>query len=362
MADTIASVDAGNGGTNGVLHKTRGKNKTVYFPSVRAAATGDSLGLGDSLEMDYEYVDWGGHRYVVGDDVIRVTRRHLERHIGGQRYGNEFHQFLVANALARMGVKKGTVNLTVFAPPGMYLKAKKNIQEMFLDNNGMAAIHIKGEDKPRVWTYTDVDVLPEGIGAAACFALDDKGNPTDSEMLTGETVILDLGVFTGDALKMSDGNFNPESLEHATWDNAGLNTHILQPVVRILKKQSDEFDSISTDDIDATIRKGLDVGNWVVAAGGAEVDIEPVIGKYAERYAEWLANNIVDGVFNGLRGIKSCILVGGGATLVDNHLRTWYGNKILNPRDSEATKTLHPVEMNAVGGLRLALMREAQKE
>src|ERR1041385_9576659 len=94
MADQIASVDAGNGGTNAVLARPGGNHKTFYEPSVRAAASGDSLGLGKEWEIDYEYVDWNGHRYVTGDDVIRVTRRALERHMGINRYGNEFHQFL----------------------------------------------------------------------------------------------------------------------------------------------------------------------------------------------------------------------------------------------------------------------------
>ena len=51
MADFLASVDAGNGGTNAILVKGRGKPRRYYEPSVRAAATGDSLGLGKDLEL-----------------------------------------------------------------------------------------------------------------------------------------------------------------------------------------------------------------------------------------------------------------------------------------------------------------------
>src|SRR5690606_37624936 len=118
MADYLVSCDPGNGGTNAVLARDNGRHKSIYFPSVRAAATGDSLGLGKDLELDYRYVDWYGHRYVIGDDVLRVTRRHLERHTGTNRYGNELYQFLVAVALGEMGIREGTVDLTLFAPPG----------------------------------------------------------------------------------------------------------------------------------------------------------------------------------------------------------------------------------------------------
>ena len=77
MPDYIVSADAGNGGTNVVMAKKNGGYKRFYEPSVRAIATGDSLGLGKDFEVQYEYVDWYGSRYVTGDDVIRVTRRGL---------------------------------------------------------------------------------------------------------------------------------------------------------------------------------------------------------------------------------------------------------------------------------------------
>ncbi len=357
MSDYIASVDAGNGGTNGILAKSGGGYKRCYEPSVRAAATGDSLGLGKEFEVQYSYVDWGGHRYVTGDDVIRVTRRNLERHQGSLRYGDEFHQFLVANALAKLGVKKGTVDLTLFAPPGLYVEAKKRIQTFFLEQDGQVAIQLKKDRKPRVWHYDNVVVWPEGIGAAACFIIDKNGDLVDTDVLSGETVVLDLGVYTLDALRLQDGNFNPEALEHATWENGGLGVHILQPVLRVVKKQSTDFDHTTVDDIDAVLRQGLKGKGYLLRVAGYEVDLEPLIDKYSERYAGWIANNIVDGVFDGLRGIKSAILVGGGEPLTVKWLRKWYGDKILNRKKHPTTKRIQSVDMNAVGGLRFALMR-----
>src|SRR3990172_2539912 len=207
MSDYLASVDAGNGGVNAALAKENGKFKRVYFPSVRAAATGDSLGLGKDMELQYDTVDWNGHRYVVGDDVIRVTRRNLERHMGSNRYGNEFHQFLTAVALAKLGVKQGAVDLTVFAPPGMYTDIRQEMADRFLELDGQVEIHLKGEKKPRQWQYANITVWPEGIGAAACFILDDQGNATHSDVLSGDVIILDCGAYTLDALQMRDGNF-----------------------------------------------------------------------------------------------------------------------------------------------------------
>jgi hypothetical protein len=184
----------------------------------------------------------------------------------------------------------------------------------------------------------------------------------DSDLLTGDTVVLDMGVYTLDALKLVDGNFNPEALEHATWEGGGINVHVLQPVLRTIKKQADDFALLTIDDIDAVIRRGLDTGDYHLRVAGYEIDLQSLVEKYSERYAEWIANNIIDGVFSGLRGIKSAILVGGGVTLAESHLRRWYGDKILDPRQHATTKRIHPVDMNAVGGVRFALMRMKQKE
>ncbi len=358
--DYTVSVDAGNGGTNAVLAQGKQGYKSFYTPSVRAAATGDSLGLGKGWELDYDYVDWNGHRYVVGDDVIRVTRRQLERHMGANRYGNELHQFLVAHAVARLGIKSGTINLTLFAPPGLYNDLKPFIHDRFSQRGGKVEITLKGDKKPRKFQYETINVWPEGIGAAVCFALDDSGELVPSDILAGETVVLDLGAHTLDVLQLSNGNFNPESLQHATWEAGGVHVHIREPMLRIVKKQmGDDAAYLSVDDIDRVIRLGSVSGDYTLTVAGQEADLKPLLDKYAERYAEWIANNIADGVFGGFRGIKSVILVGGGAVLVEPYLskQTWYGDKILDRTRHPTTRHLHPVDMNAVGGLRFALHR-----
>jgi hypothetical protein len=362
MVDHIVSIDAGNGGTNGVLARATGY-KSVYFPSVRAVATGDSLGLGSQFEIQYEYVDWGQHRYVVGDDVVHVSRRGIERHQGAFRYGDEFHEFLVTVALARLGVSSGTVDLTLFAPPGMYANAKEAIEQRFWNNGGKTRIKLKSDVEERSWTYEKITVWPEGIGAAACFVVDDEGRMIpDNDVLSGQTVVLDMGMHTLDALQMSDGNFNPESLATATWENGGLKVHLLEPILRQVKKADDDFALLTLDDIDEVIRNAVIKQDYKLRVAGKEIELKEAIEKYAERYSEWVANNIIDGVFNGLRGFKSAILVGGGARLTAPHLAKWYPNKLLRFDENEATKDIDPVDANAVGGIRLAKMRLNQPE
>lgn len=372
MADYVVSADAGNGGTNVVLAKANGGYKRYYEPSVRAAATGDSLGLGEGFEMQYKYVDWYGNRYVTGDDVVRVTRRGLERHMGANRYGDEFHQFLVANAIANLGVKKGTVDLTLFAPPGLFRDVKPEIEERFLENDGWVEIQLKGDKKPRQWQYERISVWPEGLGAALCFIVDENGEMPNTDILQGEIVVLDIGAFTLDALKLVDGELAPEALEHATWQNAGVNTHIREPLLRMLHKKHDDFSRLTVDDMDGVIRRGFVEGDYTITVAGIETDLEVPIRNLSERYADWVANNICDGAFEGFRGVKAVVLVGGGANIIQDKLHEIYGTfkptdpskggKILDARKHPMTKKVHPVDMNAVGGLRFALQRNKKAE
>lgn len=316
------------------------------------------MGLGSQFETEVNYVDWGGHRYAVGDDV-KFSRKGIERHQGAFRYGDEFHTFLIAVAIAKLGIKEGSIDLTTFAPLGMYLEAKKAIEKRLKDAGNRLAISLKGDSKPRIFQIDAVTVHPEGLGALLCFVLDDKGKSVDNDMLEGENVVLDMGMYTLDALQVSNGQFNPESLASATWENGGIKAHILDPMLRAVKKQGGEdFDLLTVVDVDRAIWQGLATGNYELKVAGVVADVKPLLDRFSERYAQWLSNNIIDGVFNGLRGIKSMILVGGGAVFTEAWLQQWYPDKILDASKHKVAKGLEPVEMNAIGGLRLALSKE----
>jgi actin-like protein len=353
----MISVDAGNGVTNA----TDGK-QSIYFASVRASATGDSLGLGKQFEMDYEYVDWGGHRYVFGDDALKVSRRAIERHQGAFRYGDEFHQFLVAVAVSQMGVCNGKVDLVLFAPPGMYSQVVGEIEKRFMEKSGNVALKFKSDKNPRKFKYSSITVWPEGIGAAACFMINARGKQRKNlDIFSGETIILDSGMHTLDALQMSNGSFNPESLATATWENGGIKTHILEPILRTVKKMGEDYDLLTNDDIDIVLRSGVQEDDWGLKIAGGNVNLKPAFDKYSQRYAEWIGNNVIDGAFNGLRGIKSAILVGGGASLIEPFMSRWYNEKILRFDSQKETKGINPIYANAVGGYRLTKMAQKTK-
>jgi hypothetical protein len=353
----IASADIGNGGCNLILTKPNGKPKMYYEPTVRAVASGGGLGLGD-MEMQYTTIDWYGHRYVTGDDVVRVTRRSIERHMGQDRYGNEFHQFMTATVLAKAGVKSGEIDLTLFCPPGHFTRMRPIILKNFVEEEGIVKIRLSGDKSQREWRYTNVSVLPEGIGAIACFTLDETGKPIVSDFLTGDMLLLDIGVHTFDVVIVSNGQFNPETLQTATWDGYGMDTFIRRPILDLLHKQDPDYTILTVDDIDLALREGCANGmQFEVRCAGKKIDIGPALQKASARYADWIANTVLDGVYNGLRGIKHVVVIGGGAFFVGDHLRDLFPDKIVNLKDYAQTKKVLPSDMNAVGGARLAMHR-----
>lgn len=351
MTDFIVSVDTGNGMTNGQVFDTqRGTLKGLYIPSVRSVASKATLGL--KGELDKQWIDWYGMTYYVGEDCLIGTRTAIEKHMGAGRYGEEFSRFMAAVTMARAGVKSGVVDLTLFAPPGLYLEARRAIQANFA---GAVKLTLKGDKKPREWRYENVTVWPEGIGAVFALIYDDGGHVIETDILNGDVVVLDIGVFTLDALRLVGGRFDADSLEQATWENAGINTHVWQPALKFLRKQNEDFSVLTEDDIDATLRRGFAAGNWSLTVAGKEVGMRDWFSARFDKYADWIANNICDGVFNGFRGIRSVILVGGGAAMVSDKLRDLYPDKIVNMKSYPHLKKLHPGDLNAIGGLRYAL-------
>lgn len=349
---TIASVDAGNGGVNSVVLNGKSQN-VLYEPSVRAAATGSTLGLGE-LEVDFSWVKWNDKIYATGDDVAKFVTKSVERHMGLNRYGDEFHQFLVANALARSGVKSGEIDLIVFAPPGIYQSARQDIIDRFMQHDGQTNIMLKGDKKYRNWSYKSVSVLPEGVGAAFAYATDDKGSFVETDALEGDVLVVDLGVKTLDILHLQDGKFNLEQLNHATWTDGGIDSHIRQNILSKVREYSDDFSVITVDHIDRAIR----CESFEVQSGRSTANIKRLYDSNRESYAMWIANNVIDTHFDGLNGYRSVIFTGGGANMVIDFMSEWYPkDKIIDQKKYSNVKKYHPSELNAVGGMRFMLFR-----
>lgn len=361
----VCSTDAGTGGVDTAVLKAGQKPTSPtfdYFPSVRAVIRGKGLGLGAELEHQFAKVDWNGQSYIVGDDVTRVTRQGIDHYIGQDRYGSEHHQFLVLTALARCGVGLKTpahVALTLFCPPEYYATQKEAIRAAYEGKS----YHFSYADKPHSITIGKVFVVPEGQAALYCFTLSPDGTPNQNNPLSGDVLFLDSGVYTLDCVLIRDGKVSPEHT--FSIPNAGLSQFVRIPLMLAAQGAGRDFTNVSEDDIDQLIRAyatAKDESERYTACtlfyGGYTVDLYSAMQACIRTYANWIVANALSR-FDGLRGIRHMVLVGGGASLITPVMCELYPDKVKNsstPPHYAAAK-IHPVNANVVGGLRIALAR-----
>lgn len=348
----IASVDCGNGNTCAML---AGSKKSISFASIRTRITSQTLGLGPGQELDFTSAVWHDNTYAVGDDALILNRQGIDRHMGANRYGGEHHQFLTAYALARLGIKSGSVDITLLCPPAMYNDLKKPMTDAYTKQ--AVEISLKGDKKPREWTYNNVSVLPEGYAAVGCFILDSSGNKSPlAGKLAGDIVLLDVGAYTANVFRLHNGAFNPADLPQSSIPNGGGNTHIRLPLLEWVKSAGGDLSAVTLDDIDRTLRLGSASNDYILRFGSAEIDLTPMLNHLSKQYSDWLANNALDTRYDGLRDINGLLVVGGNAAYIIPHLQQWYG-KVIDYTGWREFSGLHPADLNAAGGLRLAQAR-----
>jgi hypothetical protein len=352
----IASADTGNGNTAAML---AGAKKSISLPSIRTRITSKTLGLGKGSELEFTSAEWRGDTYAVGDDALILNRQGIDRHMGVNRYGGEHHQFMTAYALARLGVETGAVDLTLLCPPALYNDLKKPMQDAYTAQP--VEITLKGDKKPRQWTYENVSILPEGYAAALCFTLDTNGQTSAlTRHLEGDILLVDTGSFTTNAFRLHNGQLNPADLPQSSIQNGGGDANIRRPLLEWVQSAGGDLTAATLDDIDRVLRLASVSGDYTLQFGGAELDLKPMLDHLCKQYSDWLANQL-DSRYSSLQAINGVLIVGGNADYVTPHLQAWYG-KVIEYRGWREFAGLHPSDLNAVGALRRAVARLAAKK
>lgn len=354
---TLASVDSGNGTVNAFIVSGRGnsyRNHTMSACRVETHAAKLDL---DGFAKESNAVTWKGNNYLFGDDALH-SRQRVEREMGRNRYGGEFHRSLVATALANLGVKNGTVELTLFCPPQVYQTSKQEIIDDFM--NEKVTIRLAGDDKPRRWEYSSVKVYPEGFGAALCFIVDSRGKLYDNDFLDGSTAVIDIGARTTDIIVLVDGEVDLEDWEHATHDKVSVHNIIRKPILAELKRNNKGLGNVEYEHIDMAVKNFFDGdGRCAFRYGSEMIDISEHFEERRIKLAEEI-QSIIETDLDGLDGFSNLILVGGGSLAVEPYLSAWYSDWYADPSKNDETKHIHPIDFNALGGLLLAMYQRNQ--
>ncbi|MCA9909023.1 MAG: hypothetical protein KC519_10285, partial [Anaerolineae bacterium] len=240
--ENFISTDAGNGWA-ACYRLVNGRLKQHGIPHARARVTGARMSTDIGAQNIVEYADFMGQRYGYGDGIWNLTNAPIDTHQNtARRYGGNMHIFLMLVNIASMGIKSGSeLTAIVPAPPGMLNQVAPQIKQSILagesgEGDGVWTIQLRKDKRPRTYKFIRVIVIPEGAGAYAAYRFDLNGEVVElpdrsgEDMLAGRVVVLDLGAGTGDSYTLYDGNLNPDAIDHATDDRAGVIHNLLQPI------------------------------------------------------------------------------------------------------------------------------------
>ena len=94
-----------------------------------------------------------------------------------------------------------------------------------------------------------------------------SGSGGSTESASPEKLIADIGL-----VGVTHGGHFPEAFE-----NGGVMNHVLEPILRVVKKQGDDFSLLTADDVDRVLRLGLVSEDYTLKAAGYEIDLKPLI-------------------------------------------------------------------------------------
>jgi hypothetical protein len=378
--ENFISSDAGNGWA-ACYRVVGGKIKQHGIPHARARVTGEKLNTDLGNQNIAEYADFMGQRYGYGDGIWHLTEAPIDTHQNtARRYGGNMQLFMMLVNIAEMGVKSGSeLTVVVPAPPGLLNQVGPQIKQSILagedgSENGLWSIQLRMDKKPRVYRFVRVITVPEGAGAFAAYRFNLSGDIVPlpdkhgDDMLAGRVAVLDLGAGTGDTYTIFDGNLNPDAIQHATDDRAGIILNVLQPILYDIKRFVPEATHLTTAHIDSYLRRYLTAPNdeerekaSTIRVSGKNVNIERSILMNTERYAEWVGANKIDPLWS--MGTDAVVAAGGGWMLIESFIKNWYSNRlILTPDMFRHTKTVPYYDLNGYGQLALAaaVMRAQQ--
>lgn len=186
-----------------------------------------------------------------------------------------------------------------------------------------------------------VKPLPQPAGAFADFALDERGQIRDPELMEVEIAVLDQGYHTLDLFVLERGQV---SRTYTAGDGLGM-----REAVRLLMLQIEQMHGRKVNEFEAdrmivehTQRPNAEIA---ITAGGTAVNVTPIV-QAAVNTATDQAMMFLDEVWgdNG-RQFRHILLVGGGSLVMANALRQKYPHAVFLP---------DPINANARGLAKIA--------
>lgn len=375
LAPSTISVDPGNGKMS-IWRMTEGQLQHYTLPNARVRVTGTRMSREVTTMGEHEiiYADFLGERFGIGEAVWEQSDYPVETHANSEmRYGSEMHIFMMIAGLALMGVETSDpLTLIVPAPPGLVSRVAPKIKKTLLAGesgleDGVWTIKLSGERQDRAYQVQKVIVIPEGAGAFAAYAFDANGNSVQvrhiedgHDLLSGRVMIADGGMGTFDDYFIINGKLAPESIQHATDQNGGIQTHLIKPVMDFIAQKFEEMHEspprLNQAQIDSWMRdwaKSFTEKDAQIVLNGKVLNLHGIFTRTANRYADWIIEEKLEPAWR--RGTDTVIQVGGSWIYTQERVRRAYPRKnILHPGMCPHLRGIPLYDLNAYGALPLA--------
>lgn len=303
---TLFSADIGNG----FVKCKSSLAGSASFPAAISATSGmlDGFNMFGMGKPNNDFViGYNGKEYAIGDTVrlkglTPVTIQHRSR------IATDYYRVLFAAALASTIWESATVRAVVSLPPAAYWDKDKLkailAGEYIVDLPGLGEV---------VYSVPadSLSVIPEGVGAACCMALDERGNDRPGEYLSSSTVgIVDIGTYTTDFILLDQLRIvrsGCDSLTHALHD-------IYSKLRQFCNANGYSLDHYLADRI---------MRQRYFMAGGIRHDLNGQIDQWVGELVPALSGTIRS-LWNGGDDCDHMILAGGGSDLIYTQLAMEY--------------------------------------
>lgn len=374
LDQSIITWDGGNG-TSSAWRLVDNELQYCMLPNVRVPVTGYSMNTDVTTIGTNEmvYADVAAGRFGIGDGIWEGSKYPPETFVNSEeRYGSEFHIFMLLCLLAALNAPEDTpLTIVTSAPPGLVNRVAKIIKQNLRngevgDRSGTWTIRMSYDKKPRTFIIGKVIVVPEGVGAFSAYAYDANGNDVlipstineGDDSLTGQVHIHDAGHGTYDTYIVRNGKIDAESMSFATDADAGVLRQMIEPIMDYIRDQfakaGEAAPKLRPIQVDAWLREWslgkMKAQHARVKLHGRILDLQAIFELVSTRYARFVIEEKLERSFYA--GADTILLAGGGWVYILDHVRKHYPNRnILWPERVAHLKGIPLWELNSYGAL-----------
>jgi len=270
---------------------------------------------------------------LVGEQAVRQSR-FLDRREDRAWIESEEYYHLVLAAFTETTTATRTDLHIVTGLPIAFYNDKDRLRDILLSEHRAT----REDRRAQVFRVSAVRVIPQPFGALLAEALDDKGAVVNSELISGEVGIIDVGGKTTNLLSVSGASEvskETASVALGAWD-----------VVRAVRDWLSDHTKLEPRDhqiVDAIIARQI-------KQRGEPIDLEPVVNDVLASMSKQVISQATQ-LWNGGDALDAILVSGGGAHLLGDAIRDAFPH---------ARTVQDPVFANALGYWRFAQYLEAE--